>query len=257
MRLSIGPFGVKDLFTLVNLMGGVAAVYFLFEGRPQAAGTSLLLGYLFGDALDGMVARLTRTSNRFGSEFDTATDHLVQAIIPAIIVYVVYARWGHKSVGFVLMSVIMACATIRQAVFSVARLGDPLMYCGLPRTVSGYASMALVLSHTFAGAVANPGGPHYVVGAIVIAALAVMGLLPIPYMTHRGSRRMQTWVKVFVVAFLVTPVLSIFVATSFTFDVLFVWMFGYAAMAWIPLHRDERAAFFARYREWAAEVSRA
>jgi CDP-diacylglycerol--serine O-phosphatidyltransferase len=253
LRFSIGPFGVKDLFTLINLMGGVAAVYYLFEGRPQTAGTALLLGYLFGDALDGMVARLTHTSNRFGSEFDTATDHLVQAIVPAIIVFVVFARSGHKTVGFVLMSVIMACATIRQAVFSVARLGDPLMYCGLPRTVSGYASMALVLSHTFA----SRGGPHYVVGAIVIAALAVMGLLPIPYMTHRGSRRMQTWVKVFVLAFLVTPVLSIFVAADFTFDVLFVWMFGYAAMAWIPLRKDERAAFFARYREWAAEVSRA
>ena len=253
MRLTIGPFGVKDLFTLVNLMGGVAAVYFVFEGRPQAAGTSLLLGYLFGDALDGAVARLTNTSNRFGSEFDTATDHLVQAIVPAIIVFAVYARWGHHTVGFALMSIIMVCATIRQALFSVARLGDPLMYCGLPRTVSGYASMALVLSHTFAGR----GDPHVVVGAIVIAALAVMGLLPIPYMTHRGSRRMQTWVKVLVVAFLVTPVLSIFVAADFTFDVLFVWMFGYAAMAWIPLHKNERAAFFARYREWAAEVSRA
>lgn len=253
VRFSVGPFGVKDLFTLVNLMGGVAAVYYLFEGRPQAAGASLLFGYLFGDALDGMVARLTRTSNRFGSEFDTATDHLVQAIVPAIIVFVVYARCGHKTVGFVLMSVIMACATIRQALFSVARLGDPLMYCGLPRTVSGYASMALVLSHSFG----SFGGPHYVVGATVIALLAVMGLLPIPYMTHRGSRRMQTWVKVFVVAFLVTPVLALFVATDFTFDILFVWMFGYAALAWLPLHKDERAAFFARYREWAAEVSRA
>lgn len=253
MRFTIGPFGVKDLFTLVNLMGGVAAVYFLFEGRPPAAGTSLLLGYLFGDALDGTVARLTRTSNRFGGEFDTATDHLVQAIIPAIIVFAVYARWGHKTVGFVLMSAIMVCATIRQALFSVARLGDPLMYCGLPRTVSGYASMALVLSHT----IVSFDGPHYVVGAIVIAALAVMGLLPIPYMTHRGTRRMQTWVKVLVAAFLVTPVVSIFIAAGFTFDVLFVWMFGYATMAWIPLRKDERASFFARYREWAAEVSRA
>ncbi|HVZ74889.1 MAG TPA: CDP-alcohol phosphatidyltransferase family protein [Polyangia bacterium] len=253
MRLSIGPFGVKDLFTLVNLMGGVAAVYYLFDGRLQAAGTSLLLGYLLGDALDGYVARLTNTSNRFGSEFDTATDHLVQAIVPAIVVFVAYAHGGQKTVGFVLMSVIMACATIRQAIFSVARMGDPLMYCGLPRTVSGYASMAFVLSHTFQ----SIGGPLYGVGAVLIVALAVMGLLPIPYMTHRGARRMQTYVKVLVLLFLVTPILAIFVARDYTFDVLFIWMFGYAAGAWIPLHKDERASFFARYREWAGEVTRA
>jgi len=252
VRFTVGPFGVKDLFTLVNLMGGVAAVYYLFEGRPAAAGTSLLLGYLLGDALDGVVARLTHTSNRFGSEFDTATDHLVQAIVPAIIVFVVSARGGHRAAGFVLMATIMACATIRQAIFSVARLGDPLMYCGLPRTISGYASMALVLSHTFG----TVGGPLYGVGAAVIAALAVMGLLPIPYMTHRGARRMQTYVKVLVAAFLVTPVLSIFVASDYTFDVLFVWTFGYAVLGWLPLHKDERASFFARYREWAVEVSR-
>ena len=253
MRWNIGPFGVKDLFTLVNLMGGVAALHFLVTGRPEWAGYALLGGYLFGDALDGLVARATKTSNQFGSELDTATDHFSQAIVPAFLIYVVYARAGHATAGFVLMAVVVSCATIRQALFTVARLGDPLMYCGLPRTVSGYASMALVLSHT----IVSFDGPHYVVGAIVIAALAVMGLLPIPYMTHRGTRRMQTWVKVLVAAFLVTPVVSIFIAAGFTFDVLFVWMFGYATMAWIPLRKDERASFFARYREWAAEVSRA
>jgi len=79
-------------------------------------------------------------------------------------------------------------------------------------------------------------------GAAVIAALAVMGLLPIPYMTHRGARRMQTYVKVLVAAFLVTPVLSIFVASDYTFDVLFVWTFGYAVLGWLPLHQDERAS---------------
>ena len=86
---------------------------------------------------------------------------------------------------------------------------------------------------------------------------AVMGVLPIPYMTHRGVRRMQGWVKALVLAFLVTPTLAFFVARDYTFDVLFVWMFGYALLAWTPLRRDERRSFYARYREWAIEVSRA
>ena len=43
MRRNIGPFGVKDLFTLVNLMGGVFAIVFCIQGEPLAAGTALLL----------------------------------------------------------------------------------------------------------------------------------------------------------------------------------------------------------------------
>jgi CDP-diacylglycerol--serine O-phosphatidyltransferase len=253
VRWSIGPFGVKDLFTLINLMGGTFGVYFVMDQRPEAAGLAVLAGYLFGDTLDGVVARLTHTSNQFGSELDTATDHFVQAIVPAIIVFAVYKEGGHRDLGFLLLCVVVACATVRQALFTVAKMGDPLMYCGLPRTVSGYASMALVLSHFFF----RRDALSYGVGAVLISALALMGLLPIPYMTHRGTRRMQTYVKILVLIFLVTPAIVFFVARDFTFDMLFVWTFGYALFAWIPLHRDERRAFFARYRQWAVEVSKA
>jgi CDP-diacylglycerol---serine O-phosphatidyltransferase len=251
MRWSIGPFGVKDLFTLVNLLGGLAAIHFIVGGQPEMAGYALLAGYLLGDVLDGPVARLTKTSNRFGSEFDTATDALVQGIVPAIIVYAVYARGGHSTTGFVLMAFVIACATVRQALFSVAKMGDPLMYTGLPRTVSGYASMAYVLSSFFFGM--NPA--RYAVGALIIPALAVLNLLPIPYMTHRGGRRMQTHVKILVIVFLVTPAAAFVFARHYTFDVLFFWTLGYAATAWIPIYPHEKKAFYARYRQWAAEIA--
>ena len=253
MRWSIGPFGVKDLFTLVNLMGGVFGIYFVMDQRPEWAGVAVLAGYLLGDTLDGVVARLTATSNRFGSELDTATDHFVQAIVPAMIVYEVYAHGGHRVVGLALLAIMITCATVRQALFTVAKMGDPLMYCGLPRTVSGYASMAFVLSRFFF----RQDTFSFVAGAVLVTGMAISGLLPIPYMTHRGVRRMQTYVKVFVAAFLVTPAVAFVVARQYTFDVLFIWTFGYALFAWVPLHRDERQAFSARYRQWAAEVSKA
>jgi CDP-diacylglycerol--serine O-phosphatidyltransferase len=253
VRWNIGPIGVKDLFTLINLMGGVFGIYFVMENRPDLAGYAVLAGYLLGDTLDGVVARLTHTSNQFGSEFDTATDHFVQAIVPAMIVFAVYGQGGHRTGGFVLMAIVITCATVRQALFTVAKMGDPLMYCGLPRTVSGYASMAFVLSHLFFRGT----DLSFVLGGVIITALALLGLLPIPYMTHRGTRRMQTHVKLLVVAFLVTPVILFLMARQYTFDMLFVWTGGYALLAWVPLSRDERRSFFERYRQWAAEVSRA
>jgi phosphatidylserine synthase len=253
MRWRFGPFGVKDLFTFVNLMGGVGAIVLTVEGRFTQAGTALLLGYLLGDTLDGPVARMTKTSNAFGSELDTATDHFTQAIAPGVLVYGVYAHGGHAAAGVALMSVIVACATVRQALFSVAKLGDPLMYCGLPRTVSGYGAAAYVLSRLFFAA--NP--YRYLTGAVIITAFALLNLFPIPYMTHRGRRRMQTYVQWLVFGFLVTPVAAFFIAPRYVFDVLFFWMLGYAATAWIPIYPEEKRAFYARYREWAKEVSRA
>jgi phosphatidylserine synthase len=251
MRGNIGPFGAKDLFTLVNLLGGIFAVHFVVVGQPTFAGYALLAGYLLGDTLDGPVARLTRTSNKFGSEFDTATDHFVQGIAPALIVYAVYARAGQTVTGIVLMALLITCATIRQALFSVAKMGDPLMYTGLPRTVSGYGAMAYVLSSFFFGM--NP--VRYTLGGFVIPALALMNLLPIPYMTHRGGRRMQTPVKVLVIGFLVLPAATLLLAHQYAFDVLFVFTAGYAAFAWIPIYPHEKKAFFERYRQWSTEVS--
>jgi CDP-diacylglycerol--serine O-phosphatidyltransferase len=245
--------GVKDLFTLVNLMGGVFGVYFVMDHRPERAGLAVLAGYLFGDALDGFVARLTHTSNRFGSELDTATDHFVQAIVPALIVCEVYRAGGHRALGLVLLAVAVTSATVRQALFTAVKMGDPLTYCGLPRTVSGFASMAFVLSRSFFGG----GHGSFTLGAVVISGFSIMALLPIPYMTHRGARGMQTYVKVLVVAFLVTPAIFFFVAPSLTFDVLLLWMGGYALLGWLPLKREERRAFFVRYRAWAAEISEA
>ena len=113
--------------------------------------------------------------------------------------------------------------------------------------------MALVLSHFFFRQTTL----SFVIAAVLVSALSIMGLLPIPYITHRGARRLQSYVKALVVLFLVTPVVFFFVARDFTFDVLFVWMAGYTLLAWVPLHRDERQRFFARYRQWAAEVSKA
>src|SRR5262249_54125175 len=180
-----------------------------------------------------------------------AVDHFVQGIAPAIIVYAVYARGGHTVTGVALMAFVITCATVRQALFTVAKMGDPLMYTGLPRTVSGYGAMAYVLSSFFFGM--NPA--RYLVGAIVVATLAILNLVPIPYMTHRGGRRMQTHVKLLVIGLLVTPTAAFIFARQYTFDVLFVWTFGYAATAWIPIYPHEKKAFFQRYRQWTTEVS--
>lgn len=250
MKWSIGYFGIKDLFTVINLLGGVGGIYFALEGNLEWAGYSIFAGYIFGDALDGPVARLTRTSNKFGSEFDAAADHVAQAIAPAIIVYVAFTTGGHQYLGLGLMALLFATASIRQARFNVADFNYPLTYCGLPRTISGLVAISLPNSTLFF----ENGVITFEVAAGILALVAILNLCPVPYMTHKGKRHMQIYVKLLVLTFLAAPLVLFVFAREFVYDALFVYTFGYALTGWIPLSPDERREFWTEYRRWAREV---
>src|SRR5689334_4789079 len=114
-------FGIKDLFTIINLLGGIVAMCLCVDGQPYAAGISILLGYLCGDTLDGYVARKLGTANQFGGEFDTIADHLSHVIAPAVIVYTVYrdkdllpGRWN-QVLAIALAASIIISVSIRHA----------------------------------------------------------------------------------------------------------------------------------------------
>ncbi len=251
MKWSIGYFGVKDLFTIVNLVGGVMGIYFAFEGRLDWAGYAIFAGYLLGDALDGPVARLTNTSNRFGSEFDSAADHIAQAIAPAVILYVAFTMGGHRNLGLGLMGLFIATASIRQARFNVAHFDYPLTYCGLPRTISGLIAISFPNSNLFF----KDSIITYQGAAALLALVAILNLCPVPYMTHKGKRPMQGYVKFFVFLFLLSPPVMVFVAPQFVYDFIFFITFGYALSAWIPLYPQERREFWAEYKRWSREVA--
>ena len=250
MRWSIGWFGVKDLFTMLNLLGGVVGIYLAAEGQPAWAGYAILAGYFFGDALDGPVARATGTGNKFGAEFDSAADHLAQGIAPAVVVFSAYRQHGQLTTGLVLMALLMTTASMRQARFNVARFDFPLAYCGLPRTISGIVALAYPNSVAFASSALGP-----TVGIGIIGLMALLNLVPLPYMTHRGGRKMQGWVKALVATFLVLPFVVFLTARRYTFDVMLIYGLGYMLGGWIPLRPAERRAFFVEYRRWAHEVA--
>ncbi|MEJ7765615.1 MAG: CDP-alcohol phosphatidyltransferase family protein [Acidimicrobiales bacterium] len=251
LRRTLGPFGVKDLFTMVNLLSGVVAVRFALGGEEASAGYAILVGFLLGDILDGVVARRTGTANAFGAEFDAISDHFVHVFVPGVVIYQVYDQAGHADLGFVALAVLVTGATIRHARLAAARFDFPLCWCGLPRTISGFAALSFPLSSTFAST-----NHAYVLGVVVIAILSALNLAPIPYLTHRGRRSLQLYVKVPVIAFLLSAPVMFVLARRYTFDVFFVGLLAFALGGWLPVHPDERRAFYAEYRRWSAELGR-
>ncbi len=242
---------MKDLFTVVNLVSGAVAVHFVLEGELRNAGYAVLVGFLLGDLLDGAVARATGTSNRFGAEFDTVADHFAHVFVPGLVMYAAYQHGGHAALGTASLAILVVMATIRHARFAAVRFHYPPCWCGLPRTISGFAALSFPLSTVFRQSTAS-----YVEGFVLVATLSILGVVPIPYMTHRGERGLPAVVKVGVGVFLVGMPLLFVVARRHTFDLLLLGSTVFALMGWAPLRAEERRAFYREYRRWALELAR-
>ena len=234
---------------MVNLMSGVVAIGFVLRGEPRNAGYAVIVGFLLGDLVDGTVARMTGTANRFGAEFDAVTDHFVHVFVPALVLYAVYQRGGHGALGLAAVAFLITGATLRHACFAAAKFDYPLCWCGVPRTVSGFAALSFPLSNYFQRHSA------YVPGFAVVAGLSVLNLAPIPYLTHRGARAMQAWVKVAVAVYFLSAPVAFVVARGYVFDAFFVGLVVFAAGGWIPVHPDERRGFYDEHRRWRAALS--
>ncbi len=137
-------FILPNLFTLSSLFAGFYAITLLTsssEGSPRfiLASLALLVAAVF-DALDGRVARMTRTQSEFGLHMDSLVDLVSFGIAPALLVY----KWSLHELGFIGMLVAFAFAgagACRLARFNVLELqakkdntkqGPSRYFVGLP-----------------------------------------------------------------------------------------------------------------------------
>jgi phosphatidylserine synthase len=248
-------FGIKDLFTTINLLGGVVAIAFCIDNQPFNAGLAVLAGYAFGDTLDGYVARKLGTSNEFGAEFDTIADHTSHVIAPAAIVYTVYKDvglvpepWGHI-LAVALAASMVVTVSVRHARNIVAPVSFKGVWTGLPRTVLGFWAIgycnAALAPHA-------PGG--WWLGVVLIPAISLATLTYLPFPSHHIARGHVWYVKVIIVLFFLATIGILFVNRLFFFDVLFFWMAGYSMSAWMSLTPDERKAHRAAVAETKAKA---
>lgn len=240
-------FGLKDVFTSINILCGLLAIIFCVEGNVRYAAYAFLLGWLLGDSLDGPVARLTNSSNRFGAEFDVIGDHLTQCIVPGAMIYAAY-RPLSPYLAAALAGLLVLTGSVRHARAEVAPTNVPFAYVGMPRTVSSL----IVIAFLNAASVAML--PHWLwYGIPLIVFVSTAHLLPIPFRTHKG-RRLKRWVIPFLVVFFGMTVTALLFFRTYTFDVVLFWLLLYCCLSWLELEREERREFFVRAKAWARAV---
>jgi CDP-diacylglycerol--serine O-phosphatidyltransferase len=250
-------FGVKDLFTALNALAGVAALVLCADGNWLWASYAVMAGYA-ADLVDGSVARALREANRFGAEFDTAADFVTQAVAPALIVYLGY-RDGAAALGLsphaaqllgaALAATLIVPACARYARRNVRPVAIDFAWIGLPQTVASFIALGLVNSTALR---LLPGGLW--AGAIVIPAVAALELSNVPYKNHRGRRRNFPHVRLLIGGFVITSAAAFLFAPRLAWDVLLFWTLGYVVTPRFALTPEERRLVPIKVREADARL---
>jgi CDP-diacylglycerol--serine O-phosphatidyltransferase len=79
-------FVLPNLVTAGSLFSGLCSIIMSAQGNWRAACLLILLSAIL-DALDGLVARLTRSASAFGVQFDSLTDVVAFGVAPAFLMY--------------------------------------------------------------------------------------------------------------------------------------------------------------------------
>lgn len=210
---------LPSLVTLANLACGLGALVRLVEAarlddpnRLAAAGWLLVLA-TFLDAVDGKLARLTRSTSDLGAQLDSLADLVTFGVAPALLVRTLVLMEGpdldirmHPRLLVVAPVVYGCCAALRLARFNVEHARedpsrDHSSFVGLPTPGAAALPISLVL---FYFAVADPdfvfGTSPFLVHAVrvttlvsgpfllLVLAMLMVTRLPFPHFVAWAAR---------------------------------------------------------------------
>ncbi len=137
---------IPNLFTAASAFVGVLSIIASSKEEFERAVYLILLSLLF-DGLDGRVARLTKTTSRFGAEFDSLSDLVAFGMAPAMLFYFdIGIHYG--KVGSLLSALYVLFGAIRLARFNVTNPDkEPSVFIGVPiPTAAVFVSIWILFS---------------------------------------------------------------------------------------------------------------
>lgn len=145
LRKANARAAVPSFFTLMNLFSGFVALTQIVQGNFEFACWFIFLAAIF-DVLDGMMARLTKTSSLFGVELDSLSDIVSFGAAPSLLVYE-FGLNSYGVFGLIISALPVLCGAIRLARFNTSFDGEKKGYFeGLPIPMPAMAIVALILN---------------------------------------------------------------------------------------------------------------
>jgi len=139
------PAFLPSVFTSGNLFCGMLAILEAARGNYLTASWLVVLAAAF-DGIDGMAARLSGHTSRFGVEFDSLSDAVSFVMAPALIIHQL-ALVQLRIWGYLAAFCFVAAGVVRLARFNVSQknLLEKGAFSGLPAPAAGGVLVSYVI----------------------------------------------------------------------------------------------------------------
>lgn len=182
LQMRRGVYILPNLFTSGGLFCGFFSVVATIKEDYLLAAIAILIAQVF-DALDGRIARLTKTSSQFGVEYDSLADVIAFGVAPGVLAY----RWALEPWGvwgWLAASLYVICGALRLARFNVQiEVTDKKHFIGLPIPAAAAVVATTILMYFFLGG-AGATSKHITL-LLLIYILAGLMVSNVPYYSFK------------------------------------------------------------------------
>jgi len=189
---------VPSLFTVLNMFSGFLSIIHASRGEFITASWFIVLAAGF-DSLDGIMARITRSSSEFGVEIDSLSDVVSFGAAPSFLVYQM-GLGALDGMGTLISSLLMIFGGLRLARFNVQLVGyDKDQFVGLPIPASALTIASFTLNYYVEGSGLVPAAGAVLPWMVVMLALLMVSKVKydtLPKISRRSLMR-EPWKFVF------------------------------------------------------------
>lgn len=164
---------IANTVTLLNILSGFLSLVFASQNEFRLASIMIIAAASF-DMLDGIAARVLKTSSHFGVELDSLSDVVSFGAAPSFLIYKAYA-YQFAGFGILLSSCLLLFGALRLARFNIQvdDLNEKADFKGLPIPLSAMTIATLVLSFYQEGRIVEPFNHIVVILILVLSFLMV------------------------------------------------------------------------------------
>jgi CDP-diacylglycerol--serine O-phosphatidyltransferase len=240
-RRRLPPMSVfPTLCTLGNLVAGFAAIH--YASKPLSyvgpwdwsglffAGVLIFIGMIF-DAVDGALARLTRSTTELGAQLDSLADIVTFGVAPAFMTVMLVGHYLGESgtdyniigpevdnafgrIVWAIAATYVCCAALRLARFNVetptAAAEDHMIFRGLPSPGAAGAVASLILLHQELASSADVSATFVRMAALfvpmimILCAFAMVSSMPYSHVINRYLRGRKSFAYI---VYIVVPLM--------------------------------------------------
>ncbi len=186
---------LPSVVTLFAFMSGLTAIKFALAGKWELSVAAILLAGIF-DGLDGTVARLLKSTSRFGAELDSLSDVVAFGVAPAVVLYL-WVLQGLDRLGWAVALIYAIAMALRLARFN-ARLDDAEeprqragFLTGVPAPMGAGLMLApMMMDFGLDAEIAKSNGVYVVPYVVIVASLMIS---TIPTFSLKAFRVPREW----------------------------------------------------------------